>query len=86
MARLQAASSPSRVIGSVVPDKDRLFCSGLTIPSFEMSKTITSCRGGMLFINTNKINGIEKQTIYYDDVPEQSRKYSSNILLSTAES
>ena len=29
----------NRVIGSVVPDKGKLFCSGLTIPSFEMSKT-----------------------------------------------
>lgn len=48
--------------------------------SFELSKTITSCRGGMLFINNNKQNGIEKHKKLYTTVPEQSRKYSSNIL------
>ena len=48
--------------------------------SFELSKTITSCRGGMLFINTNKLNGLEKHKKLYTTVPEQSRKYSSNIL------
>jgi perosamine synthetase len=48
--------------------------------SFELSKTITSCRGGMLFINTNKHNGIEKHKILYNIVPEQSRKYSSHLL------
>jgi len=51
-----------------------------SIFSFELSKTITSCRGGMLLVNSNKLNGIEKQRNYYNGVPKQSRKYSINIL------
>ena len=48
--------------------------------SFELSKTITACRGGMLFVNSNKNGGIEKQSTSYSKVPEQNLKYSSNIL------
>ncbi|PIS30333.1 hypothetical protein COT42_03215 [Candidatus Saganbacteria bacterium CG08_land_8_20_14_0_20_45_16] len=49
--------------------------------SFELSKTITSCRGGMLLINTDNLNGIKKQQDFYEKVPEQPVFYASNILL-----
>lgn len=48
--------------------------------SFELSKTITSSRGGMLFVNNNKLNAITKHREYYKNVPEQTRKYTANIL------
>ena len=41
--------------------------------SFELSKTITSCRGGMLLLNTNKDSIIEKMIELYKKVPEQKR-------------
>lgn len=52
-----------------------------SIFSFELSKKITSCRGGMLLINTMKLNGKIKHGHYNETVPEQSVKYSSNLLL-----
>jgi perosamine synthetase len=48
--------------------------------SFELSKTITSCRGGLLLINTHKNQALDKQNLFYQSVPEQSKRYSSNIL------
>jgi perosamine synthetase len=44
-----------------------------SIFSFELSKTITSCWGGMLLLNTNKDNVIEKMKEFYEKVPEQKR-------------
>lgn len=49
--------------------------------SFELSKTITSCRGGMLLLNTSNLNAKEKHDIFYQTVPEQHLDYSSQILL-----
>lgn len=51
-----------------------------SIFSFELSKIITSCRGGMLFVNTNKRQGIARHRAFYKAVPEQSMEYASNIL------
>ncbi|RZB29744.1 MAG: hypothetical protein SRB1_02024 [Desulfobacteraceae bacterium Eth-SRB1] len=48
--------------------------------SFELSKTITSCRGGLLLINTNKCQGKTRCEKFYQSVPEQSRRYAGNIL------
>lgn len=48
--------------------------------SFELSKTITSCRGGLLLINTNKCQGKTRCEKFYQCVPEQSRRYAGNIL------
>ena len=48
--------------------------------SFELSKTITSCRGGMLLINTNKCQGKTRHEKFYQSVPEQSKRYAGNIL------
>lgn len=48
--------------------------------SFELSKTITSCRGGLLIINTNKHQAITKLKKFYQSVPEQSKRYAGNIL------
>jgi perosamine synthetase len=48
--------------------------------SFELSKTITSCRGGMLFVNNNKLDAVTKHREYYKNVPEQTRKYAANTL------
>lgn len=48
--------------------------------SFELSKTITSCRGGLLIINTNKHQVIAKLKKFYQSVPEQSKRYAGNIL------
>lgn len=48
--------------------------------SFELSKTITSCRGGLLLINTNKRQGITRHEKFYQSVPEQSKRYAGNIL------
>ena len=44
-----------------------------SIFSFELSKTITSCWGGMLLLNTNKHTVIEKMVEFYKKVPEQKR-------------
>jgi hypothetical protein len=44
-----------------------------SIFSFELSKTITSCRGGMLLLNTNKNSIVEKMIHFYKKVPEQNR-------------
>lgn len=49
--------------------------------SFELSKTITSCRGGLLIINTNKHQALTKLKKFYQSVPEQSKRYAGNILL-----
>jgi perosamine synthetase len=48
--------------------------------SFELSKTITACRGGLLLINTEKDQAPGKLKHFYQAVPEQSKNYSSNIL------
>lgn len=48
--------------------------------SFELSKTITSCRGGMLLLNSNKLSAIDKHEHFYETVPEQSVPYSAQIL------
>ena len=50
------------------------------IISFELSKTITSARGGALFINTNERDGKHLHKLQYDKVPEQGILYSSNLL------
>ena len=44
-----------------------------SIFSFELSKTITSCRGGILLLNTNKNSIVEKMIHFYKKVPEQNR-------------
>jgi perosamine synthetase len=50
--------------------------------SFELSKTITSCRGGLLGINSSNKVFLEKMRIFYSDqVPEQSYTQRINILL-----
>ena len=48
--------------------------------SFELSKTITACRGGLLLINTDKDQAVNKLDQFYQTVPEQSSEYSRNIL------
>ena len=50
--------------------------------SFELSKTITSCRGGLLTINNNKMEAIDKvENFYKKGVPEQNKSYRIKILL-----
>lgn len=49
--------------------------------SFELSKTITSCWGGMLLINTEKLDGCRKQLEFYQKVPQQQRCFSSHLLM-----
>lgn len=49
--------------------------------SFELSKTITSCWGGMLLLNTNKDKVIEKMSAFYKKVPEQKRIQRIRTLL-----
>ena len=44
-----------------------------SIFSFELSKTITSCWGGMLLLNTNKNFIVERMIESYKIVPEQKR-------------
>ena len=44
-----------------------------SIFSFELSKTITSCWGGMLLLNTNKNSIIDKMVEFYKKVPEQKK-------------
>ena len=44
-----------------------------SIFSFELSKTITSCRGGMLLLNTNNDTIIKNMEEFYKNVPEQKR-------------
>ena len=41
--------------------------------SFELSKTITSCWGGMILLNTNKDKVIEKMSAFYKKVLEQKK-------------
>jgi len=49
--------------------------------SFELSKTITSGRGGMLLLNTDSMNSISKVTEYYNkNVPEQKYLYRIKTL------
>lgn len=49
--------------------------------SFELSKTITSCRGGMLLVNNNKLDAKNRHSLYYDKVPEQDWKSSLQLLV-----
>jgi len=46
--------------------------------SFELSKTITSCWGGMLLLNSDKDNAIKLMDRLYSKVPEQ--KYRQRIM------
>lgn len=49
--------------------------------SFELSKTITSCRGGMLFVNTDALGARALQRSAYESVPEQGAAQAAGILL-----
>ena len=50
--------------------------------SFELSKTITSCRGGLLTINNGNMMAVEKVTQFYEsNVPEQENKYRIKTLM-----
>ena len=49
--------------------------------SFELSKTITSCRGGMLFVNTDVFGARALQRSAYEAVPEQSVVESAAVLI-----
>lgn len=49
--------------------------------SFELSKTITACRGGLLILNSDKKQIIEAMERFHRDVPEQNILYSSKLLL-----
>ena len=48
--------------------------------SFELSKTITSCWGGMLLLNTNDTDILKSIDEFYDKVPEQNNLRSLKIL------
>lgn len=48
--------------------------------SFELSKTITSCWGGMLLLNSNKDKVIDKMSTFYKKVPEQKKLQKLKIL------
>lgn len=48
--------------------------------SFELSKTITSCRGGLLIINSHRNSCVSRHDSFYQKVHEQNKQYSSNIL------
>lgn len=67
-------------LGTYYKDRPTGTFGDAAIFSFELSKTITSCRGGMLCINTNKRDCLVRHLNYYKSVPEQSVYYSSNIL------
>ena len=50
--------------------------------SFELTKTITACRGGMLIINSLKDEVIAKVAKYYiEEIPEQKNIYKAMLLL-----
>jgi perosamine synthetase len=50
--------------------------------SFELSKTITSCRGGLLLVNNTKLDGLKKVTKFYKKyVPEQNKSQRVKTLL-----
>jgi perosamine synthetase len=50
--------------------------------SFELSKTITSCRGGLLLVNNTKLDGLKKVTNFYNKyVPEQNKSQRVKTLL-----
>ena len=50
--------------------------------SFELSKTITSCRGGLLTINNGNMLAGKKVTQFYEtNVPEQEKKYRIKTLM-----
>lgn len=50
--------------------------------SFELSKTITSCRGGLLLINSNKLQGLNKLSVFYEiTVPEPDRWFTAQALI-----
>ena len=51
-----------------------------SIFSFELSKTITSCWGGMLLLNTNKNSIIENMVEFYKKVPEYGRLHRLKVL------
>ncbi|MAD13179.1 MAG: hypothetical protein CMC04_10775 [Flavobacteriaceae bacterium] len=51
-----------------------------SIFSFELSKTITSCWGGMLLLNTNKDSIIEKMVEFYKKIPELKRSQHLKVL------
>jgi len=51
-----------------------------SIFSFELSKTITSCWGGMLLLNTNDTDTLKSMDDFYDKVPEQTNFKSLKIL------
>lgn len=62
--------------------KNRLtgtFCDA-SIFTFELSKTITSCWGGMLFLNSNKDNVINLTIDFYNKVPSQTNIQKIKIL------
>lgn len=51
-----------------------------SIFSFELSKTITSCWGGMLLLNTNDRDTLKSMDKFYDKVPEQNNFRSLKTL------
>ena len=55
------------------------FCDS-SIFTFELSKTFTSCWGGMLLLNSNKDNVINLMTESYKNVPKQSKLKKIKIL------
>ena len=67
-------------LGSKYKDKLTGTFGYASIFSFELSKTITSCWGGMLLLNTEKNNIIEKMVEFYKKVPEQKKSQQLKIL------
>jgi dTDP-4-amino-4,6-dideoxygalactose transaminase len=48
--------------------------------SFELSKTITACRGGLLLINPSGAFMVQKHNSFYEKVPKQSKRYTAQLL------
>ena len=59
------------------------FCDA-SIFTFELSKTFTTCWGGMLFLNSNKDNVISLMNKFYNKVPFQTKKQKIKILFQFA--
>jgi dTDP-4-amino-4,6-dideoxygalactose transaminase len=67
-------------LGSMYGNKYTGTFGDASIFSFELSKKITSCRGGMLLINTMELDGKTKHRKYYETIAGQSAEYAINIL------
>ena len=68
-------------LGSFYRDRLTGTFGDAAIFSFELSKTITSCWGGMLLVNSGERDGGRKQREFYRQVPAQHPVQSGRLLM-----